>query len=136
MVSKLKALAEFARKTYRAVVTFKEPVTQEDAALLEEVFSGVQIKQRTPVRVLHRRADKVRIKTIYSLKAEKTGERELTITISCQGGLYVKELIHGDSGRTEPSIAGVLGKEVESISLDVIDIEEKLPREGGDEEAP
>ncbi len=124
MVSRLKAFAEIARKTYRARVVFKEPVSEEDARLLERVFKKIQIRQRTPLRVAHRRADKVRVKTVYAMKAEKTGERELTLTIVCQGGLYVKELIHGDRGRTKPSVAEVLGKEVESITLDVIDIEE------------
>jgi len=134
MVSKIKAFAEIARKTYRARVVFREPVEEDDARKLEEYFRKVQIKQRTPLRVLHRRRDRVRVKTVYSVKAEKTGDRELVLTIECQGGLYVKEFIHGDSGRTTPSVAEVLGKDVESISLDIIDIEEYLGSGSGEKE--
>ena len=125
MVAKIKALAEFAKKTYKAIVEFDEEVTDEDAKKIEENFKNIEIKQRTPTRVLHRRVDKVRTKIVYWIKAEKTGPQQLTLTIKCQGGLYVKELIHGDHGRTKPNISELIGKKVKTIILDVIDIEEK-----------
>jgi len=125
MVAKIKALAEFAKKTYKATVEFEEEVTDEDAKKIEENFRNIEIKQRTPIRVLHRRVDKVRTKIVYWIKAEKTGPQRLTLTIKCQGGLYVKELIHGDQGRTKPNISELIGKKVKRIILDVVDIEEK-----------
>lgn len=124
-VRSIKALAEIARKTYLAKVTFEDPISEEDLAKLESSFRNVVISQRTPLRVLHRRQDKVRRKAVYSVKAKKIGDRAAEFKIVCQGGLYVKELIHGDEGRTRPSFAEVLGKRVVNIELDVIDIEEK-----------
>ena len=44
--------------------------------------------------------------------------------IKCQGGLYVKELIHGDDDRTKPNISSVIGKKIVRIELDVVNIEE------------
>lgn len=35
------------------------------------------------------------------------------------GGLYIKELVSGDRGRTRPSFAEVLGREALCIELDV-----------------
>jgi tRNA pseudouridine synthase 10 len=35
----------------------------------------------------------------------------------------VKELIHGDNGRTEPSLAGLLDTGVEVTALDVLAVE-------------
>ena len=45
-----------------------------------------------------------------------------TITIHGEGGLYVKELISGDDGRTEPSVAGLLGSDAEVVALDVLEV--------------
>ncbi|MFW3146351.1 MAG: hypothetical protein ACMUIE_06020, partial [Thermoplasmatota archaeon] len=38
------------------------------------------------------------------------------------GGLYIKEVLHGDEGRTEPSLSSLLKKEVQVESLDVMEV--------------
>ena len=43
-----------------------------------------------------------------------------TVEIHGEGGLYVKELVSGDGGRTEPSLAGLLGVDAEVTALDVL----------------
>jgi len=45
------------------------------------------------------------------------------VEVHGEGGLYVKELLHGDEGRTEPSLAGRLGVGVEVTALDVLAVE-------------
>jgi len=59
---------------------------------------------------------------IYELKVHKVCERVLELLIKCQGGLYVKEFITSDEGRTEPSIAGTLGVNAYPVELDVLDV--------------
>ncbi len=125
MVSRLKKLAEIARKTYRVRVHFREPIDESKLEGLREQFKGVIVRQRTPIRVLHRRADKVRKKVVYDVKARKINEKIVEFVITCQGGLYVKEFIHGDQGRTKPSISEYLGSDIEKIELEIINIEEK-----------
>jgi tRNA pseudouridine synthase 10 len=44
----------------------------------------------------------------------------MNVKILCEGGLYVKELMSGDSGRTSPSLAEILGVEVVPLALDVL----------------
>ena len=39
--------------------------------------------------------------------------------VRTEAGLYVKELVNGDGGRTQPSVAGVLGVPAECVELDV-----------------
>lgn len=124
MVPRLKAMAELSRKTYVARVKFDGDVAEEDLRELEEKFRNVVISQKTPRRMLRRRTDRVRKKVLYEVRAEKLGEGEVRFTMVCQGGLYVKELIHGDEGRTTPSFSEFLGRGVEEIELDVVDIEE------------
>jgi tRNA pseudouridine synthase 10 len=104
-------------------VRFAEPVGEgalEDALA---TLSGTTIEQRTPERVSHRRADKVRTRDVFEIRGELDGDRTATVEVHGEGGLYIKELLHGDGGRTEPSLAGLLGVDVEVTALDVTAVE-------------
>jgi len=121
-IKKLKALAQITEKTYRALVKLSRSISEDKLRELEEFFTNREIKQRTPKRVLYRRTDKVRIKRVYEIKAKIINPNLIELIIKCQGGLYVKELINGDDGRTKPSIAEFLGMDAECVELDVIDV--------------
>jgi len=123
-VRRIKMMAEYSVKTYRALVELEKDVGEDVLKKLEETFKNLTISQRTPLRVLHRRTDKIRRKKVYELKVVNREGNKLELRIKCQGGLYVKELIHGDEGRTKPSIADILGCNVKCLELDVINIEE------------
>jgi len=119
----LKGLSSITSKTYEAVVEFDGEVSEEGLRIIEEKFRDIIVEQRTPKRVLRRRADKVRHKRLYYVRAERLDERRVRFTIKAQGGLYVKELIDGDDGRTRPSIAEALGRRPISIDLTVVEVE-------------
>lgn len=121
MVERVKELA--ASKTYRATVEFGEPV---DADAFSEALSslhGATIEQDTPQRVNHRRAAKTRIRQVYDIEGELLDEQHAEIDVHGEGGLYIKELISSDEGRTEPSLAGLLGVEATVTALDVLAVE-------------
>jgi len=122
-VRRLKERAKVAEKTYRALVEVDGPLTEEDLAKIEKSFNGRLINQYTPKRVLHRRADKLRVKRVHEVQARRA-DGKLELVVRCQGGLYVKELISGDEGRTEPSVSGVLGYGARCVELDVIAVNE------------
>ena len=122
-VRKLKMTAPVKEKSYVAKVKVEGGVTEEQLKKLEEQLTGIVVKQRTPTRVLHRRADKIRMKKVYMLKARLLNNDEVELTIKGQGGLYVKELITGDGGRTSPSVAELLGRKVEVEELIVTHVE-------------
>ena len=42
--------------------------------------------------------------------------------ITCQGGLYIKELISGDEGRTKPSYTEFFKTPARCSSLDVLEV--------------
>jgi len=81
-----------------------------------------EVVQRTPQRVDHRRADKHREREVKSVEW-KVAEGLLVMDIKAEAGTYIKELISGDDGRSEPSVAGLLGMDAECVKLDVIDID-------------
>jgi len=85
-------------------------------------LSGKLIDQETPKRVSHRRAAKIRRRRIISVSKVSVDGDEVELTLRCEAGTYVKELIHSDEGRTKPSVQGVLGVECEVIWLDVEEI--------------
>ncbi|MHA1835611.1 MAG: tRNA pseudouridine(54/55) synthase Pus10 [Candidatus Odinarchaeia archaeon] len=126
-VRKIKALSKIIKKTYRALVRLDNPISEEEVKKAEEELKGALIEQRTPIRVVHRRADKIREKKIYDIKIKIISPTELEIIVECQGGLYVKELISGDNGRTTPSLAEILKTEASCYQLDVLDVD--LPDE-------
>jgi len=106
-------------KTYKAVVSFEDPVI--DLKNVSKVKNAI-ISQRTPTRVLRRRSDKIRRRRVKEIKYKLLGKKKAEFRIRTQSGLYVKELITGDGGRTEPSISSLLNNKVKKIELDVIKI--------------
>jgi len=115
-----------ARKTYRAKVLFERPIGQKelDEALLKLVG---EISQRTPRRVSHRRADLVRTRRVFAIEGELIGPNGASIELTCEGGLYVKELISGDGGRTHPSLAELLRVGAKVVELDVLEVQGDFP---------
>lgn len=112
---------EGKRKSYRARVAFERPVSQSE---LDEALKKLvgDIRQRTPRRVSHRRADLERVRRVYEIHGRMTGEREAVIELAGEGGLYVKELISGDEGRTKPNLAALLKTGARVTELDVTGI--------------
>ncbi len=110
------------RKTYLAEID--ACLTEDEKKKIEEFFIDRDIYQETPNRVVHRRADKTRIRKVYKVLTSK--ENCSSLEIYCDGGLYIKELISGDEERTNPSIAELLGKNIKCVLLNVISIEEKV----------
>lgn len=108
-------------KTYSALVRFGAEVSEEKLkSVLKELIGNVD--QRTPTRVSHRRADKHRIRKVYSADLEEVAGQTARIRIKGDSGLYIKELISGDGGRTRPNLADALRVDAVVIELDVIDV--------------
>ncbi|VDP75050.1 unnamed protein product [Schistosoma mattheei] len=49
------------------------------------------------------------------------------LEIRCEAGTYVKELVHGDLGRCNPSLASIFGCQLDILALDVIGVELDWP---------
>ncbi|MBC7114995.1 MAG: tRNA pseudouridine(54/55) synthase Pus10 [Archaeoglobi archaeon] len=108
-------------KTYRVRVKFEREISREELERAVEKLSGITVKQRTPKRVSHRRADKIRERKIYKVSLISFDTTEAVLEITCDSGLYVKELVSGDDGRTVPSLSSLLSVQARVIELDVID---------------
>ncbi len=114
--------AEASEKVYVATVGFARAVSNVELESVEKALTNTLVRQQTPLRVLHRRADLVREKYIYEAKIKRLTPNRAEMRIRCQGGLYIKELITGDEGRTEPSVAKIVNSEAKALELDVLDV--------------
>lgn len=108
-------------KTYRIVVKIGKALEKKDLKVLKKLIGT--IKQRTPQRVLHRRGDLLRKREVKALTVKQINSRTLELKIKASAGLYIKELVSGDEGRTKPSVAELLGCKATCKELDVIGIE-------------
>jgi tRNA pseudouridine synthase 10 len=59
---------------------------------------------------------------VYDATGELDDPTHATVEIHGAGGLYVKELVSGDAGRTDPSLAGLLEVGAEVTALDVVGV--------------
>jgi tRNA pseudouridine synthase 10 len=113
---------ENAQKEYALLAEFENELSDQDLHMIQEKLSGTCIKQQTPLRVLHRRADLIREKYIYQVKVKKVSLKRALLEILCQGGLYVKELVSGDEGRTNPNVSDLLNNKAKTLKLDVLNV--------------
>ncbi len=113
-------------KEYEAIIRVKEGIIPDDAlSKASEQLSDIEIEQRTPLRVKHRRSDIIRRKRVYQIRLERIDHDRLKGFFKVQGGTYIKELISGDEGRTSPSVSGVLGVPCVCEELNVVAIYSK-----------
>jgi tRNA pseudouridine synthase 10 len=110
-------------KTYEAYVEFGKPLTAEDLACIKEMEEKT-LAQQTPQRVAHRRADLVRYRKVKRLEILSTAGGRAVLRITAEAGTYIKELISGDDGRTQPSIAELLKTDAKCTKLVVEQIED------------
>ena len=108
-------------KTYLAEVVFSKRIDKKKLKLLRGL-NGKTIQQKTPRRVAHRRSSKIRKRKVKKISVKLAGEKKMRLKIRGEAGLYIKELITGDEGRTQPNVAELLDNKVKSIKLDVIKI--------------
>ncbi len=108
-------------KTYSALVEFGTEVAEEKLKLVLNELVG-SVDQRTPTRVSHRRADKLRVRNVYDVDLIEFTGRRARIIIRGDSGLYIKELISGDGGRTCPNLADGLRVDAVVVELDVVNV--------------
>ncbi len=109
-------------KLYRVVIECDKPINIEKLKKVINSLKGKTIKQKTPSRVAHRRADLVRNKHIYKFEIKSVDNTIATLEVETESGTYVKELINGDKGRTIPNLSDMLESPCIVKKLDVIKI--------------
>ena len=109
-------------KSYRVDVSVPEELS------IERLKNGAQrlkeklVKQRTPTRVAHRRADLIRPRFVESVKVLSFEQGMVELEIKAQHGTYIRELVSGDMGRTVPSFSSLVDGACKVEVLDVLNL--------------
>ncbi len=114
-------------KIYCALCWSESEITQERLDATFKPIKDLILKQKTPVRVLHRRPLATRDRTVYTTRAELIDKHHFKLHLSTQAGTYIKEFVHGDFGRTKPNVSMLLGNECDILELDVEGVELDWP---------
>jgi tRNA pseudouridine synthase 10 len=107
-------------KSYRVGILGGVPVEKVNEAL--PLALARAIAQRTPARVAHRRSDRVRTRRVVAARIVEASEGRFTLDLRTEAGTYVKEWVEGDGGRTDPSLAALVGAPLKVEYLDVLEI--------------
>ena len=120
--SKLKSSENEKMKNYEALIYSNKEINKNDIVKLEKI-KDLKINQITPLRVLHKRVLKEREKIIHKINIKNfINPHFLIIEILSSSGTYIKEFIHGDLGRTKPSLGNLLNSNCDILQLDVNNI--------------
>lgn len=129
----LKEAKHAKRYEARVSVVGESGVEAAVAGLSARIGERIDVVQRTPNRVAHRRADLDRKRWIEIEEVEALDGEHLRLRMLTEHGTYVKEAISGEDGRTEPSMSGMAGAALQCVELDVLGI---LGETGEDEVEP
>ena len=109
-------------KSYRVDVSIPEDLTIESLKNGAQRLKEKLVKQRTPTRVAHRRADLVRPRFVESVNILSFERGMVELEIRAQHGTYIRELVSGDMGRTVPSFSSLVGGACKVEVLDVLNL--------------
>ncbi|KAI5188644.1 tRNA pseudouridine synthase 10 [Nematocida sp. AWRm77] len=139
----LKDIEDGKQKAYEVKVFCKKTQKQIKDVLAEDgwkeqhgeyVKERIDLQQKTPVRVLHRRANIARSRTLYNCRATVSNMHTdevvgcvIMLRLEADAGAYIKEFVNGDFGRTEPSLSQTLGVFCDVMELDVTGIHCTFP---------
>jgi len=108
-------------KEYGALISVDGEIDLDAVDFLGE---RIDVLQKTPRRVAHRRAAKDRERWVEYLAIEPAQDvpSHYRVRIRTQHGTYVKEVLSGEDGQTEPSLTSLLGVPCRCEELDVLAI--------------
>jgi tRNA pseudouridine synthase 10 len=115
--------SEKPHKKYRIFVEVEGGIARKELEEALDRLRGAVVSQQTPVRVVHRRADRIRERRVVDARVAGQDDGRFFLDVVGEAGLYVKELVSGDGGRTRPSLAGLIGRPARVVQLDVLEVE-------------
>uniref|UniRef100_A0A669C7E2 tRNA pseudouridine synthase Pus10 n=1 Tax=Oreochromis niloticus TaxID=8128 RepID=A0A669C7E2_ORENI len=125
-MSRMKEGEEEKTKSYTALVWTQKPIQREDISFIDDI-KDLTLDQKTPLRVLHRRALAVRQRAIHSMSTRFLDSHHFYLRLKTQAGTYIKEFVHGDFGRTNPNLCQLLKTNTDILELDVESVDVDWP---------
>uniref|UniRef100_A0A3B4XYL8 tRNA pseudouridine(55) synthase n=1 Tax=Seriola lalandi dorsalis TaxID=1841481 RepID=A0A3B4XYL8_SERLL len=125
-MSRMKEGEEEKTKSYTALIWTQKPIEREEITFIDDI-KELTLDQKTPLRVLHRRALAVRQRVIHSMNTRFLDPHHFYLGLKTQAGTYIKEFVHGDFGRTKPNLCELLKTDTDILELDVESVDVDWP---------
>ncbi|SOV24761.1 conserved Plasmodium protein, unknown function [Plasmodium sp. DRC-Itaito] len=133
LVKKLMKYGEERKKEYKCIIYHSSKMNKNKIQEINEQIYNYEpqtltyvlnIMQKTPIRVLHRRSLINRERKIFQFKLIYLHEHFSLLYLLAQSGLYIKEFVNGDKGRTIPNLKQFFGDDtyVNILNLDVANL--------------
>ncbi|GAB68668.1 hypothetical protein PCYB_135420 [Plasmodium cynomolgi strain B] len=129
LIKKIMKYGEERKKAYKCIIYHSSPMTKEKIQKInQDVLSYdkndmcvISVIQKTPIRVLHRRSLLKRERKIFEFNLVFVHEHFSLLYLLAQSGMYIKEFVNGDRGRTFPNLKHFFGQDtfVNILNLDV-----------------
>ncbi|SPJ12419.1 conserved Plasmodium protein, unknown function [Plasmodium sp. DRC-Itaito] len=130
LVKKLMKYGEERKKEYKCIIYHSSKMNKDTIQKINEQIGNyepetltyvLKIIQKTPIRVLHRRSLINRERKIFHIKLIYLHKHFSLLYLLAQSGLYIKEFVNGDKGRTIPNLKQFFGDDtyVNILNLDV-----------------
>ncbi|AWP05047.1 putative tRNA pseudouridine synthase Pus10 [Scophthalmus maximus] len=107
-------------------IVTRRPIQREDISFIGDI-KELTLDQKTPLRVLHRRALAVRQRVVHSMNVHFLDPHHFHLRLKTQAGTYIKEFVHGDFGRTKPNLCELLRTDADILELDVESVDVDWP---------
>lgn len=105
--------------TYLAKLSTSTDILNDEDVLRLNEMKGMSVDQAVPIRLLDSEPFDTNQVCIHEMDLKREAGDFYELTIKVSGGCHVKEFIHGDLGRTEPSLKSILGVSFEILQLDL-----------------
>ncbi|GAW83192.1 hypothetical protein, conserved [Plasmodium gonderi] len=130
LIKKIMKYGEDRKKAYKCIIYHSSPMTKEKIQKINQDVLNyhknddiyiISIMQKTPIRVLHRRSLIKRERKIFEFNLVFIHEHFSLLYLLAQSGMYIKEFVNGDRGRTFPNLKYFFGEDafVNILNLDV-----------------
>uniref|UniRef100_A0AAQ4R8I7 tRNA pseudouridine(55) synthase n=1 Tax=Gasterosteus aculeatus aculeatus TaxID=481459 RepID=A0AAQ4R8I7_GASAC len=125
-MGRMKEGEEAKTKSYTALVWTQKAIQSQDIAFIDGI-KDLTLDQKTPLRVLHRRALAVRQRVVHRMNTRYLDPHHFHLELKTQAGTYIKEFVHGDFGRTKPNMSALLKMDTDILELDVESVDVDWP---------
>ncbi|KAJ8365859.1 hypothetical protein SKAU_G00146900 [Synaphobranchus kaupii] len=125
-VARMKEGEEEKTKSYGALIWTRTPIEKDDIEFINNI-KELELAQKTPLRVLHRRPLAVRQRLIHTMTASFLDPHHFHLNLRTQAGTYIKEFVHGDFGRTKPNLCELMKADTDILELDVESVDVDWP---------
>jgi tRNA pseudouridine synthase 10 len=110
--------SHFTTKT-KIVIHAESKLTDEQLATISNILENSEVSFKAKSKTLK--------KKIYSVQVEQIDEKRFILTMTAEGGLFIKQFVGGQQ-YSEPNISKIIGIKCECVGFDILEVNTQQPQ--------